>query len=102
MDIDRIIEDVEKLSERSSPTDPLMVTGNQLREIITKHSVDPIQTVELSFEQELKFLINRRSKENGSNTPDFVLAQYLLGCLENFDKAVNAREQWYGNDSKHP
>jgi hypothetical protein len=36
------------------------------------------------------------SKENGSGTPDFILAQYLDGCLENFDKTITAREKWYG------
>ena len=34
--------------------------------------------------------------ENGSNTPDFMLAQYLLGCLEAFNIAVTTREKWYG------
>ena len=31
----------------------------------------------MDFEEELKTLINRCSKENESNTPDFILAQYL-------------------------
>ena len=35
-----------------------------------------------TFERELESLINRFSKENDSNTPDFILAQYLLGCLQ--------------------
>lgn len=48
------------------------------------------------FKRELEALINRHSMENGSNTPDFILAQYLLGCLEGFNAAVNAREAWYG------
>ena len=48
------------------------------------------------FRQELESLINKHSMENGSDTPDFILAQYLSGCLENFDKALAARETWYG------
>ncbi len=40
--------------------------------------------------------INRNSAENGSNTPDFILAQYLLACLKAFDEGVNRREEWYG------
>ncbi len=48
------------------------------------------------FVKELKHLINRYSQENGSNTPDFVLAEYLNDCLSAFDKAVNTREKWYG------
>lgn len=49
-----------------------------------------------SFEEELKELINRHSKENGCNTPDFVLAEYLRDCLSIFNVAVNAREYYYG------
>lgn len=36
--------------------------------------------------------------ENDSNTPDFILAEYLIDCLKSFDKAVNRREQWYGRE----
>jgi hypothetical protein len=34
--------------------------------------------------------------ENGSNTPDFLLAGFLMGCLENWNEYVKAREIWYG------
>ena len=44
----------------------------------------------------IRSAINRTSSENGSNTPDFILAQYLLDCLDAFDKASKAREKWYG------
>jgi hypothetical protein len=49
-----------------------------------------------TFASELESLINRYSQENGSNTPDFILAEYLQGCLEAFNKTVEAREKWYG------
>jgi len=49
-----------------------------------------------NFREELQVLINRHSMENDSNTPDFILADYLQECLETFDKALQAREQWYG------
>lgn len=48
------------------------------------------------FRKQLETLINSESRENGSDTPDFILAEYLVGCLENFDKTVQAREKWYG------
>ena len=47
------------------------------------------------FRTELEKLINRYSKENGSNTPDFILAEYLILSLEAFDRAVVARSKWY-------
>jgi hypothetical protein len=54
----------------------------------------------MTFHQELEALINTHSKENGSHTPDFILAQYLIGCLDSFDRATRAREEWYGRTPK--
>jgi hypothetical protein len=48
------------------------------------------------FERDLTLLINKYSMENQSNTPDFILAEYLRGCLNAFSFAVRHREQWYG------
>lgn len=50
------------------------------------------------FISELISLLNRHSKENGSGTPDFILAEYLFGCLAHFNSAVNRREVWYGRE----
>jgi len=52
------------------------------------------------FEKDLEHLINHHSQENASNTPDFILAQYLAGCLAVFDTAVQQRETWYGRDAR--
>lgn len=46
------------------------------------------------FQRELEKLINFHSEEKGSNTPDFILAKYLIGCLEVFGTAVKARDEW--------
>jgi len=48
------------------------------------------------FRKELEGLVNCHSMENGSDTPDFILAEYLADCLDAFDKAVTRREEWYG------
>lgn len=50
------------------------------------------------LKQELTSLLNRYSLENGSDTPDFILAQYLLRCLETFNHTIRAREQWHGRE----
>lgn len=50
-----------------------------------------------TFEKELESLINRYCKENGSNTPDLILANYLLNCLEAFDVATNSRRDLHGH-----
>lgn len=49
-----------------------------------------------NFVDELESLINRYSMESGSGTPDFILAEYLDGCLKSFGQAVLARDRWYG------
>jgi hypothetical protein len=46
--------------------------------------------------KDIEDAINRNSAENGSDTPDFILAQYLTDCLAAFDSAVSLREKWYG------
>ena len=51
------------------------------------------------FVTDLQQLLNTHSRENGSNTPDFLLAQYLLACLQAADAAGQARERWYGRTS---
>lgn len=46
--------------------------------------------------KEIATLINQRSLENDSNTPDFILAEYLVQCLKTFNWTNNKREKWYG------
>jgi hypothetical protein len=48
------------------------------------------------FEKMLEGLINSQSRENDSNTPDFLLAEFMVKCLEAFELASNKREVWYG------
>lgn len=52
------------------------------------------------FEDELASLLNRYSKENGSDTPDWMLASYLNLCLEAYNTTLQAREKWYGRGPK--
>jgi hypothetical protein len=63
----------------------MTVSNDQIKESINNSK----------FEEDLSTLINKYSLENGSNTPDFILAQYLRGCLEAFNTAVTSRSTWY-------
>ena len=45
-----------------------------------------------NFKRELRNIINKYSKDNDSNTPDFILGQFLEGCLFLFTIAVQQRE----------
>lgn len=49
-----------------------------------------------NIEKEIRSIINKYSQENNSNTPDFILAQYIMESLKAFENAVNAREKWHG------
>lgn len=53
-----------------------------------------------SLESLLADALNRYSAENDSDTPDFILAQFLLGCLAAWNHSVKRREQWYGRNVK--
>jgi len=54
----------------------------------------------MDFEKALTGLINKYSMESASNTPDFILAQYMSSCLLAFETATQQRETWYGRDSR--
>lgn len=47
---------------------------------------------------ELSATLNRHSAENGSDTPDFILATFLTDCLNAWDKCTAARDRWYGQN----
>ena len=57
---------------------------------------------EKSFRAELTNLINRFSRENESDTPDFILAKYMEDSLKSFERATRARNRWYGNGRTKP
>jgi hypothetical protein len=50
------------------------------------------------FKEKLIVLINYYSLENESDTPDFILAEYLVNCLKAFNESSRAREKWYGKE----
>lgn len=55
-----------------------------------------------AFRKDLQDVINRHSMENGSNTPDYLLAEYLIMCLAAFNAGVNMRDQWHGRPVIRP
>ena len=52
------------------------------------------------FEKELEQLINKHSMENESDTPDLILAGYLMMCLDAFNLAVRTRTKLNNLDKK--
>lgn len=59
-------------------------------EIELEHKLD-------SFKKELAFLVNKYSLENQTDTPDYVIADYLVRCLRNWNTTYQEREKWYYN-----
>lgn len=49
------------------------------------------------LEKEFREVLNRNSRENRSNTPDFMLAKYLVKCLRAYEDGVVSRDTWNGN-----
>ena len=58
--------------------------------------------IQLSFREALENLINCCNIEAGSDTPDFMLAEYLCDCLAAFDKATRNRDEWYSDEEQLP
>lgn len=50
------------------------------------------------LEREISSVLNKHSAENESNTPDFILAEYLMACLNAFNTANNSLKAFEGRD----
>ena len=48
-----------------------------------------------TFRTDLEALINKHNMESGSNTPDFILTDYIIDCLYSYDRAVTRRTKWF-------
>ena len=47
-----------------------------------------------AFRRDLQAVLNKHSQENGSDTPDFMLAEYLIDCLRALDRTIGRRDEW--------
>jgi hypothetical protein len=56
---------------------------------------DSLVELRSEFEKELVGLINTYCIENESDTPDFILTEYIMGCLDNYAKTTRARDKWF-------
>jgi hypothetical protein len=46
------------------------------------------------FQKELENLINIHSVDNEYNTPDYILAEYLINCLTTYS-IIHSRMNWH-------
>lgn len=59
--------------------------------------VPGIYTNEIGFQKELEELIKKHSMEVDSNTPDYILAEYLTNCLINYNNIIQSKNE-YNNE----
>lgn len=104
------LEVARMLIENVDETVGEMAADIQILAHVIEHGTMPsrLPTVPVAEEQEstpaqltglrndLASLLNRYSAENGSNTPDHLLADYLLGCLQVYNATLQERARWYG------
>lgn len=51
---------------------------------------------EVALRHAIGAALNRHNAEQVSDTPDFILAEFLVACLGALDSAILARSTWYG------
>lgn len=89
-------------------TDPTRPTIDELEAILNNPNAPAVEitstgeVVMKGLRHEIEQAVNRVSAENGSNTPDMILADFLVSCLAAFDRAVLSRERWYGRQPTQP
>lgn len=48
------------------------------------------------FGEDLRVAINSHSRENYSNTPDYLLRDFMLQALQALEDTIRERDLWYG------
>lgn len=61
---------------------------NMVREILEKNSKD--------LEKDIEVLMNQYNVDTMTDTPDFILAEYLMTCLRNYLVTKANTEEWFG------
>lgn len=100
----------EHIARHPANTSPVMEAAGHMAEVMGYPQAQPqsqnIPTVDFegrpfpnghapNLWDEIQSVLNRHSRENMSQTPDFILAQYLASALEAYEQAVNSRDSWY-------
>lgn len=96
-------EKLEQLTEARDLDGILEVVRDAKESAVDEHNAEVLRVCGPSPEtlhDRIQHAINATSSENGSNTPDHILADYLVACLAVFDSTVKARERWYGITSR--
>lgn len=71
-------------------------------EVFRESYIEVLDVEEPPFEQALASLLNRYSAESVSGTPDFLLAEFMLNILKEFNATVVKRADWRGESTELP
>jgi len=63
---------------------------------LTKKNKNTKKEIDVTFEDGLEIIINKYNIDTVSNIPDFVLAKYLISCIENLTSSVKEYNEWHG------
>ena len=61
----------------------------------TNQPSEPVSK-EYTFRQELTGLINKHNLEQHCNTPDYIIAEYLVNCFNSYCEVKNHNDVWHG------
>lgn len=67
---------------------------NQVREEFNKEF--NLENKYTEFSKKVEDIINSMCLESDSDTPDFILAQFLSDCLKVWNKSTKQRSEWFG------
>jgi hypothetical protein len=87
--------------DRFQVRDPFHIEDEELIDEARKQLVkSPGARPELTLCEELSTIINRHSRENQSDTPDFLIADFMMASLRAFEDATKRRDAWCRSDDK--
>jgi len=47
------------------------------------------------FRTQVRGILNSLSIDTECDTPDFILADYLVNCLQNYHETIKLRDKWH-------
>jgi len=93
---ERVLQWEATTLERQSLKEELLLKNHLLESLQQpQYAAAPVIERPIPFIEALTQLLNRYSRENASNTPDFILSEYLQATLAAFNAATQRRDQWY-------
>jgi len=60
----------------------------------TRATPEEVEQASKEFQKDVEGLLNKHNFDTYSNTPDFILAEYLTNCLLSFGHSVKNRDAW--------